>query len=110
MAVTGALALWPAAQPQPAPPHAHLPRLGKCVTPPSCSHAHALRIAGTVTGGASRVRIAGPIIYTDVTTDGSGRFDLTIPIRGDLCSLLPAPADFSFSDASMTIAYRIDFE
>lgn len=76
-----------------------------------CGDAHALRVSGWVTGGgASRVHIAGPIIYTDVTTDTNGHFALTIPVSGDLCSLLPAPASFIFSDDAMTVAYRIGFD
>ena len=52
---------------------------------------HKLLVTGFVSGGASHVRLAGPVIYTDVTTDAFGKIGLTIPVDGDVCALLRAP-------------------
>ena len=77
-------------------------------TPPlSCETAHALIVRGHVTGGASHVRLAGPILYTDVTTDPSGDFELRVPVDGNVCDLLPKPASYAFGD---DVAYTISFE
>ena len=34
------------------------------------------------------MKLAGPVIYTDVTTNSLGNFELRIPVDGDVCSVL----------------------
>jgi hypothetical protein len=111
---TAALALWPQPRPTSPPLPDPLPDVA-LLDPPvvktelPCVGAHALVVTGRVTGGASHVQLAGPIIYTDVTTTSSGDFRLNIPVDGDVCSLLGAPADYSFGDGSMQVTYTISF-
>ncbi len=74
---------------------------------PSCVDAHQLVVRGHVSGGASHVRLAGPILYTDVATDPSGDFTLRVPVDGNVCDLLPEPASYAFGD---DVRYTISFE
>ena len=78
--------------------------------PPTCSEAHTLVVYGHITGGATHVRLAGPVIYTDVTSDPWGNFQLRVPVEGDLCSVLPTEAHAEFAGDGMTMAYDIRFE
>lgn len=113
---TAALALWPRAQPSapplpdPAPEEIVVP-VAQTQPMDPCAGARGLVLSGRVTGGWSHVRLAGPVIYSDVTTDGDGRFELRIPISSDdVCTLLPAPVTYRFADDAMTLEYRISFE
>jgi len=78
--------------------------------PPACASAHALMVRGHITGGASHVQLAGPIIFTDVTTTPLGNFELRIPVDGNVCDLLPSAQHFAFEGDGMTVAYDIGFE
>ena len=120
-AVTGALlALTPrTAYPPPPVPDATPERVELPVrqTQPMdpCAGARGIVLSGRVTGtsGASHVRLAGPIFYSDVTTDRDGRFELRIPIDAaseDVCALLPAAQQFRFADEATTLEYRIAIE
>ena len=78
-----------------------------------CAGARGIVLTGRVTGGASHVRLAGPILYSDVLTDRDGRFELRIPIDGtseDVCALLPATRTFVFADEATTLEYKISIE
>ncbi len=77
---------------------------------PACASAHALMVRGHVTGGISHVQLAGPIIYTDVTTTSLGDFVMRIPVDGNVCDLLPSPQHFAFEGDGMTVAYTIGFD
>lgn len=109
-AVTLALAVRPHRQPPPAPPPApdFITVDVVLVDPPAtCETAHALLVRGHVTGGASHVQLAGPVIYTDVTTNRLGNFELRLPVDGNVCDLLPHPASYAFGD---DVRYTITFE
>ena len=73
-----------------------------------CERARSLIVRGEVTGGASHVQLAGPIIYTDVTTDARGAFELRVPMDGNVCDLLPKAQHFQFAGDGMTVAYSIE--
>jgi hypothetical protein len=113
---TAALALWPGATPSapplPEPPPERIHQPVQQVQPMDpCTGVTGILIAGHVTGGASHVRLAGPIIYSDVQTDGAGNFELHVPIASDdVCSLLPGPQHYLFADNAMTLEYRISFD
>jgi hypothetical protein len=110
--VTGALALWPHPAPAGEPAARVFSRspISCPIAPaPTCEHAHRLVVRGRVSGGVSHVQLAGPIIYTDVTTQPDGRIELWLPVDGDVCSLLREPASYSFSDGSMQLSYTIGF-
>lgn len=77
---------------------------------PACAAAHALDVRGHVTGGFSHVQLAGPILYTDVTTSSLGTFELRIPVEGNVCDLLPSAQHFAFEGDGMTVSYDIGFE
>jgi len=76
---------------------------------PACESAHALMVRGHVTGGATHVKLAGPILYTDVTTNGGGDFVMTVPVDGNVCDLLPMPQHFAFAGVGMTVRYDIGY-
>lgn len=78
-----------------------------------CAGARGIVLTGRVTGGPSHVRLAGPILYSDVVTDRDGRFELRIPIDAtsdDVCALLPVTRTFSFTDEATTLEYKISIE
>jgi hypothetical protein len=78
-----------------------------------CAGARGIVLTGRVTGGSSHVRLAGPVIYSDVLTDRDGRFELRIPIEAasaDVCALLPANTTFRFTDEATTLEYKISIE
>ena len=77
---------------------------------PACDSAHALVVRGHITGGASHVQLAGPVIFTDVTTSPLGNFELRIPVDGNVCDLLPSAQHFAFEGDGMTVSYDIGFE
>jgi hypothetical protein len=77
---------------------------------PACASAHALLVRGHVTGGVSHVQLAGPIIYTDVTTTPLGDFVMRIPVDGNVCDLLPTAQHFAFEGDGMTVSYDIGFD
>jgi hypothetical protein len=110
---TAALALWPQPQPTspplPEPPPEVIAATPVVETELPCVGAHALVVTGRVTGGASHVQLAGPVLYTDVTTAADGSFVLRIALD-DACSVLTAPHDYQFSDGAMTVEYRVGFE
>ncbi len=116
-AATAALFLVPVQVPSPAPPvpevmpeRVELPVVQTQPMDP-CAGARGIVLTGRVTGGASHVRLAGPILYSDVLTDRDGRFELHIPIASaDVCSLLPGPQQYRFTDDATTIEYRISFD
>ena len=107
---TAALALWPAPQPTSPPLPPPPPEIVPLELPVNCASAHALVVRGNVTGGASHVELAGPVIYSDVTTDRDGHFAIHVPIADDICTVLETPQSYSFSDGATTIAYSITFE
>ena len=76
----------------------------------ACESAHALVVRGHITGGASHVQLAGPILYTDVTTNAAGEFELRVPVDGNVCDLLPEPKHFAFDGDGMTVRYDISFD
>jgi hypothetical protein len=113
---TAALALWPRATPsapplpEPPPERIDVPVMQVQPMDP-CAGVTGLLIAGHVTGGATHVKLAGPIIYSDVRTDAGGNFELHVPIASDdVCSLLPGPQRYRFADDAMTLEYRISFD
>jgi hypothetical protein len=113
---TAALALWPHARPstpplpEPPPERIHEPVMQVQPMDP-CTGVKGILIAGHVTGGASHVRLAGPVVYSDVTTDRAGDFELHVPIASDdVCSLLAGPQQYRFADDAMTLEYRISFD
>jgi hypothetical protein len=79
-----------------------------------CAGARGIVLTGRVTGGPSHVRLAGPVIYSDVMTDREGRFELRIPIEAaseDVCALLPGSTTlFRFTDEATTVEYKITIE
>jgi hypothetical protein len=78
-----------------------------------CAGARGIVLTGRVTGGASHLRLAGPIFYSDVTTDRDGRFELRIPIEAasdEVCALLPTNASFRFTDEATTLEYKLTIE
>ena len=85
-------------------------RVDSIPAPVTCSNAHAMFMSGHVTGGASHVQLAGPILYTDVAADMFGDFYLSIPVDGNVCDLLPSPQHFTFEGDGMTVSYTIGFE
>lgn len=82
----------------------------------TCEHAHSLILRGTVShlydgetrSDRSHLRIAGPVLYTDLTTDPKGFFFERVPVEGDVCELLQQTAHYSFSDGSMRVSYSIE--
>ncbi len=118
-AATAALFLVPVQVPSPAPPvpevmpeRVELPVVQTQPMDP-CAGARGIVLTGRVTGGASHVRLAGPILYSDVLTDRDGRFELHVPIEAaseDLCALLPGTSTFRFTDEATTLEYKISFE
>ena len=112
--VTAGLALRPRRDAAPPPvPHALITHCTKqnplLPPPPTCEDSHELYIEGWVTGGASHLRLAGPFLSTDVTTDDHGQFKLVIPVEGNVCELLREPKAFDFTDGSMHVVYSVDF-
>ena len=107
---TAALALWP--QPKPTSPPLPPPptEVVPLEVPVTCMAAHGLVVDGQVTGGPSHVELAGPVIYSDVTTDPYGHFQVRVPVADDLCTLISEPASYTFTDGTMTVAYSITFE
>lgn len=78
-----------------------------------CAGARGIVLTGRVTGGSSHVRLAGPVLYSDVMTDRDGRFELRIPIEAasaEVCALLPATSTFRFTDEATTVEYKISIE
>jgi hypothetical protein len=79
-----------------------------------CVGARGIVLTGRVTGGASHVHLAGPILYSDVVTDRDGRFEVRIPIAAasdDVCALLPGSTTlFRFADEATTLEYKISIE
>lgn len=119
-AATAALLLAPARTIAPPPPvpevmpeRVELPVVQTQPMDP-CAGARGIVLTGRVTGGPSHVRLAGPLIYSDVTTDRDGRFELRIPIEGaadDVCALLPRSTTlFRFTDEATTLEYKISIE
>lgn len=114
--VTAALALWPrttpSATPLPEPPPERIHQPVQQVQPMDpCAGVTGILIAGHVTGGATHVQLAGPIIYSDVRTDRAGKFALHVPIASDdVCSLLPTPQHYVFADNAMTLEYRVSLD
>ncbi len=118
-AVTAGLLLAPARTPSPAPPvpevmpeRVEMPVVQTQPMDP-CAGARGIVLTGRVTGGSSHVRLAGPILYSDVMTDRDGRFELRIPIEAaseDVCALLPANTSFRFTDEATTLEYKISIE
>ena len=119
VAVSAALWLVPARVPSPPPPmpevspeRVELPVVETQSMDP-CAGARGIVLTGRVTGGSSHVRLAGPVIYSDVLTDRDGRFELRIPIEAastDVCALLPANTTFRFTDEATTLEYKISIE
>jgi hypothetical protein len=107
--VTLGLALWPHHAPPVAKPRVEIQLIDVELTDPTprCETAHELVIRGHVTGGASHVQLAGPVIYTDVTTNALGTFELRVPVDGDVCSILREPSFYTFGD---DVSYTISFE
>lgn len=113
-AVTLGLALRPHRATPPPPPapivtDTSFDVMRRAPTPP-CVGAHALLVVGHVTGGATHMKLAGPVIYTDVTTNSLGNFELRIPVDGDVCSVLPSAQQFQFDGDGMSVTYTIGFE
>jgi hypothetical protein len=113
---TGVLALWPHATPsapplpEPSPERIYQP-VQQVQPMDPCAGVTGILIAGHVTGGSTHVQLAGPIIYSDVRTDGAGNFELHVPIASDdVCSLLPAPQHYVFADNAMTLEYRVSLD
>ena len=114
--LTASLALRPhPARPAPPPPPrsvhvSHCPATSPLLPPQlTCEQAHTLRVRGWVTGGPSHLRLAGPVLATDVTTDASGEFSLVVPVDGNVCDLVREPSAYTFDDGSMHVVYAIDF-
>ena len=119
-AATAALLLMPARTASPSPPvpevmpeRVEMPVVQTQPMDP-CAGARGIVLTGRVTGGASHVRLAGPLLYSDVTTDRDGRFELRIPIEAasdDVCALLPHTTTwFRFTDEATTLEYKITIE
>ena len=123
-AATAALLLVPAHAASPPPPvpdvmpeRVEMPIMQTQPMDP-CAGAHGIVLSGrftatTGTTGPSHVRLAGPILYSDVTTDREGRFELRVPIEAaseDVCALLPGTSTFRFTDEATTLEYKISLE
>ncbi|HSN28272.1 MAG TPA: hypothetical protein VLT45_18430 [Kofleriaceae bacterium] len=109
-ALTLGLALRPHHAPAPPPPREAQFVVFDVVLaspPATCETAHALVVRGHVTGGASHVQLAGPVIYTDVATGPSGDFQLRVPVDGNVCDLLTQPTHYVFGE---DVSYTITFE